>query len=177
MQIRALVLAAATAALAAAAPASAAFVLANSNGGDGFVGLGPSPYQVTLYGSDNGHDRNIVTFTNIASTPRLFTINYRYHTDDSAGAAYDHAGVFINDEFFEFSPVVSGGNFTLLGQFSHLLAAGDSYGLYINSTDGSGGRGTLSIGGVPEPTTWALLIVGFGLTGAAMRRRSAALAA
>ena len=30
-------------------------------------------------------------------------------------------------------------------------------------------------GGVPEPGTWALLIVGFGLTGAALRRRRSAL--
>lgn len=30
------------------------------------------------------------------------------------------------------------------------------------------------VGGVPEPATWALLILGFGATGAAMRRRSAA---
>ena len=29
-------------------------------------------------------------------------------------------------------------------------------------------------GGVPEPASWAMLIVGFGLTGAAMRRRKAA---
>jgi hypothetical protein len=31
-------------------------------------------------------------------------------------------------------------------------------------------------GGVPEPAAWALLIAGFGLTGAALRRRTAALA-
>jgi hypothetical protein len=33
------------------------------------------------------------------------------------------------------------------------------------------------VGGVPESATWAMLIAGFGLTGAAMRRRQAALAA
>lgn len=32
---------------------------------------------------------------------------------------------------------------------------------------------TVSIGGVPEPTTWGLLIVGLGLTGAVLRRRGA----
>jgi hypothetical protein len=31
-----------------------------------------------------------------------------------------------------------------------------------------------SVGGVPEPASWAMLIAGFGLTGAAMRRRAAA---
>jgi hypothetical protein len=28
------------------------------------------------------------------------------------------------------------------------------------------------VAAVPEPTTWALMLVGFGLTGAAMRRRA-----
>jgi PEP-CTERM motif len=30
---------------------------------------------------------------------------------------------------------------------------------------------------VPEPTTWAMLVMGFGLVGAGMRRRSRAIAA
>ena len=30
---------------------------------------------------------------------------------------------------------------------------------------------------VPEPTTWAMMIMGFGLVGSAMRRRNAVLAA
>ena len=34
-----------------------------------------------------------------------------------------------------------------------------------------------SIGPIPEPGTWAMMIVGFGLVGAAARRRNAALAA
>ena len=33
-----------------------------------------------------------------------------------------------------------------------------------------------SVGGVPEPASWALLIAGFGFTGAAMRRRRSAVA-
>ncbi|MFM9828592.1 MAG: FxDxF family PEP-CTERM protein [Sphingomonas sp.] len=32
--------------------------------------------------------------------------------------------------------------------------------------------GLLTLSGVPEPTTWALMIAGFGMTGAAMRRRA-----
>ncbi len=35
---------------------------------------------------------------------------------------------------------------------------------------------SLSAAGVPEPANWALLIAGFGLTGAALRRRRSALA-
>ncbi len=36
---------------------------------------------------------------------------------------------------------------------------------------------TATMGVVPEPSNWALLIAGFGLTGAAMRRRRAAVGA
>jgi len=35
------------------------------------------------------------------------------------------------------------------------------------------GRYTLSVAGVPEPTSWALMIGGIGLTGGALRRRRA----
>ena len=86
MQIRTLVFAAAAAASFAAAPASATFVLANSNNGDGYVTLGPVPYEVTLVGSDNGAVDNVVTFTNIAVAARNFVVNYRYHTDDVDGS-------------------------------------------------------------------------------------------
>jgi hypothetical protein len=37
--------------------------------------------------------------------------------------------------------------------------------------------GVTGPGGVPEPASWALLIAGFGLTGAAMRRRRQVVAA
>jgi hypothetical protein len=37
--------------------------------------------------------------------------------------------------------------------------------------------GGASVAGVPEPTSWAMLIIGFGLTGAAVRRRRAVVAA
>lgn len=37
--------------------------------------------------------------------------------------------------------------------------------------------GALSFGAVPEPASWALMISGFGLAGAALRRRRSALAA
>jgi hypothetical protein len=39
------------------------------------------------------------------------------------------------------------------------------------------GTQNLAIGGVPEPATWAMMILGFGMIGAAMRRRGAKAAA
>ena len=42
---------------------------------------------------------------------------------------------------------------------------------------GSNGAFTQTFAGTPEPATWTMLLIGFGLAGAAMRRRSAGLLA
>ncbi len=44
-------------------------------------------------------------------------------------------------------------------------------GFALNDFD-PGGTGVVSAANVPEPATWAMLIAGFGLVGAAMRRRA-----
>ncbi|WP_332769738.1 PEPxxWA-CTERM sorting domain-containing protein [Phenylobacterium sp.] len=49
--------------------------------------------------------------------------------------------------------------------YSSFLALGGSLGTPVTP------------GGIPEPATWAMMIVGFGLAGSALRRRSAALIA
>lgn len=41
----------------------------------------------------------------------------------------------------------------------------------LGTTSISGLYSTFSAGGIPEPTTWAMMISGFGLVGGAMRRR------
>ncbi len=64
------------------------------------------------------------------------------------------------------------------------FGVGDIYGFVIDSNgsysfDSTGLNFTATslpaVGGVPEPESWALLIAGFGLTGAAMRRRHGGL--
>ena len=47
----------------------------------------------------------------------------------------------------------------------HGIRFGGNYILLAATADGG------AVGGVPEPASWAMLIAGFGLTGAAMRRR------
>jgi hypothetical protein len=82
-----------------------------------------------------------------------------------------------NDDF----PTIGISGFTGLG-----LLAGTSYVAVITGFDNDdvgawslniAGPGTAFVpggpGGVPEPAAWAMLIGGFGLAGAAMRRRSA----
>jgi hypothetical protein len=64
------------------------------------------------------------------------------------------------------------------------FTGGDSYNkIIIKQTAGGGYESDnhtvgfyTSLGGVPEPATWAMLITGFGLVGVAMRRRRAVIA-
>jgi hypothetical protein len=60
--------------------------------------------------------------------------------------------------------------------FSGVGAAGDFL-AFDYFTIGDAGQVVNPPGGIPEPATWAMLIAGFGLVGAAARRRRAALAA
>lgn len=55
----------------------------------------------------------------------------------------------------------------------------DAYNAAVNANGGFivGGTLTQNFGAVPEPATWTLMLTGFGMTGAALRRRSAAAAA
>jgi hypothetical protein len=48
---------------------------------------------------------------------------------------------------------------------------------YVNDFSNGGVNYAFTLAAVPEPASWALLIGGFGLTGAAMRRRRALVAA
>ena len=48
--------------------------------------------------------------------------------------------------------------------------------LYLQAIDGYDGPALGPTGGVPEPSAWALMLAGFGLAGAALRRRRALVA-
>lgn len=56
------------------------------------------------------------------------------------------------------------------------LASGRAY-LNLHTTGVPGGEIRANLALVPEPASWAMMVVGFGLVGGAIRRRSAALAA
>jgi hypothetical protein len=80
-------------------------------------------------------------------------------------------------------------NFTLSGVGQWLPVAGNFINgqntslklRIVNTNTVAGGNDfaldDIAFGAVPEPTTWAMLVMGFGLVGAGMRRRSRAIAA
>ena len=53
----------------------------------------------------------------------------------------------------------------------------DTVSAYVNDFGNTNVNYAFAIAAVPEPESWALLIAGFGLTGAVMRRRRSAVAA
>lgn len=84
---------------------------------------------------------------------------------------------------------VASGNFSVYGDFAPLVSRSNSYlanarngtwtgdasrlrGLVSTGTTASQNQIYLAAAGVPEPSTWAMLILGFGLIGGALRRRS-----
>ena len=166
-------LAVAGTALMAAAPAMAAFTLSNSLGGDGFV-VAISDTRFDLYGSNDEIDDNIATYGTTAAMGQVVSGQFRYLTKDFDGSNFDPAGYFINNDFFQLSAPDMPSYSYNSGTFSFTVNPGDTYGFYVSTLDGRLGRGILTIGAVPEPQSWAMLIAGFGLVGAALRRRRSA---
>lgn len=79
----------------------------------------------------------------------------------------------INIDAFGFGSSSAFSFVRLTDVFNEGATSGGSVGADI---DAVGAISTRAVGGVPEPGTWALMIAGFGLAGAALRRRKVATA-
>jgi hypothetical protein len=140
----------------------------------------------TVVGSATG-DLNGSTTTFLTVTP--FTA-----TDGSAYSFTSTLGNFTGtlSDVLSAGPVSSRvltayalGTFTPAGSFSSFAAgpASLTFSFTQNNANGAVSGGftmstpPVAAPGVPEPAAWAMLIAGFGLTGAAMRRRRIAVAA
>lgn len=105
--------------------------------------------------------------------PSVGLINFRAHVDGWADTQYLFGA---NDAAQNFSLDTGGTGYNSNPGF------GSSYSAYVQDHSSAGDPRTINYaflisGSVPEPASWALMIVGFGLTGAAMRRRNAAVTA
>ena len=89
----------------------------------------------------------------------------------------DKSGVVIPAGAFKSISLVfeTGANNPFIGKQLSILLSGDGYvgtafdNVYLDATP-------LTVSAVPEPATWAMMISGFGLAGASLRRRRGALA-
>ena len=160
-----------------ASSAKAAFVLNNSNGGDGYVTSIPGGFD--LFGGNNGAGNNFTTYLNTSPSAQSFTFNWTYTTNDCCGAHWDPAGYVINDVPTQLTANVYGpqGTGNASGVITLNVGAGQDYGFYVYTVDGFLGRGDIAVtSGVPEPSTWAMMILGFlGLGFMAYRRKNSAL--
>jgi hypothetical protein len=167
---------AALAAATAATPASAAFTLTNSQGGDGFVVV-ISPTVFTLYSNNDGIDNNVTGYTTLAEAAATISGKWRFYTFDVDGSSFDPGGFVVNGVLTQLTSNGIARPAFQTGTFNFSVNAGDTYGFFVRSTDGALGRGVMTIGAVPEPASWAMLIAGFGLVGAVARRRRITVAA
>ena len=86
------------------------------------------------------------------------------YTQGNLTALYGSVVAVLGANQFQF--IGSGNNF--VAQQSGALSLG-----YFDSNNfDNSGQITFNILGVPEPATWALMIMGFGMVGGAMRRRT-----
>jgi hypothetical protein len=122
----------------------------------------------------NGAGNDIVLFELGAPDRWLVTINGISSQCQSAGTGFSAVGFQLNACGLDLSTfgIASGGT------VSSLRLGFLTNNQTIASTSLVGALNSQAVGGaIPEPATWAMLLTGFGLVGATMRRRAAATAA
>ena len=154
-------------------------------GGDGWFDPAAAPWgapwAVTLYGSDSGQNRTILTTVGWdVTTPGVFSFLWLYQTSDSRGPSFDRAGYFRGipagpPNTWSWTLTQLSNNFGPASQSGWVggvsLNFGDRFGFYVLTRDDDLGRASLTIY-TPEPASLGLVglgLVGFGLW--ARRRR------
>jgi hypothetical protein len=145
------------------------------------IGSGGFSDVTGLFGKMNG----TLSFASTVGQTLAQSLTNFFVFNDGAGGTYNFSVDSVQTKTYSVTPGVSS-SFSLyllgttLDSFQGLAATPTSLTLSFNSTGGSpyGASATLAVppaGSVPEPISWAMMVGGFGLVGAAMRtnRRTA----
>lgn len=144
--------------MASAAQAAPTISFAGGSGSFGNAAFGVGPFT-DVYTFTVPHDGFISVLLTSTSTGPADNVNFNYTDVTLNGVSFDVISRGVNElrQLIK-APVLAG------TQTISITGASGALGAY---------SGSLTFGGVPEPKSWALMIVGFGLAGAAMRRRAA----
>jgi len=173
----------ATAMLIAGASAQAAtFVYTATSGNDPFTASGTLNLAV-LPGQPGVFAVTGIDAVVDAGLPTQDVSKALYNTTAPGQTSYTADGLFyFNNLVYAKGPAVDLGGIEFVGATGvlyNLFAQGGSYTLYedANHSFGPNSVGALSVSGIPEPATWATMLVGFFGLGAAMRVRRRVAAA
>ena len=102
-------------------------------------------------------DANAGTYTNTSTLGNIFApLGFAFTTSDRV--AFDFSGT-TNQGFFTIND-----NFFTVNQTTGV-------GLLIGGLGAQGITGITAVAAVPEPATWAMMLIGFGAVGYSMRKR------
>jgi hypothetical protein len=159
---------------AGAANADSFTLFNDSADGDGHVVLTAGGFNLLGSDSFSGTGDSLAhrtTYVATAGANETLTFNWAYttHDDDGTGfggSANDPAGYLINGIFTQLSTdnfSFTAGDFNSTGNVTFILAAGNTYGFYVDSIDNSNGPGEIDVTAVTSPVPGP--VVGAGLPG------------
>lgn len=152
-------------------PGNAIGTLSGATFTNGFYfqcGGGCPPPATGIFASGSGTTSTMtVTFATTANYVSFVNVS----NSSLTATAYDSLNNFLGSTYSNEGFPISGATLSLnFANIKYVTFSPDTPQYQFGIDD-------LSFNAVPEPSTWALMIAGFGLTGYAMRRRTVALAA